>query len=328
MPLSKPSPELRHIALRLAVTAAALVIALAGISRIVLPKHNQDAHGPNNYEAAHGIFAETENSVDLLFLGDSETYCAITPLELWHNHGIASYISATGAQRLPLTLSMLNRVLDHQRPKVVVLETNCLFRAVTPGTVARQAANDALPVLEYHNRWKTLRPDDLTAAPFSIGTADFKGYRLKTGISAADDSSYMTPTMDSESIRSLNRWYLEQIADVCRSHDIKLVLVSTPSTVNWNMKRHNCVQQLAGELDVDYIDLNTGKNRAQIDWSTDTFDGGDHLNLQGAQKATAKLGELLQDRYYLPDHSGESAYCSWDEAYARYERVVNEGAAS
>ena len=111
MPLSKPSPEFRHIALRLAVTAAALVIALAGISRIVLPKHNQDAHGPNNYEAAHGIFAEPENSVDLLFLGDSETYCAITPLELWHNHGIASYISATGAQRLPLTLSMLNRVL-------------------------------------------------------------------------------------------------------------------------------------------------------------------------------------------------------------------------
>ena len=76
MPLSKPSPELRHIALRLAVTAAVLVIALAGISRIVLPKHNQDAHGPNNYEAAHGIFAEPENSVDLLFLGDSETYCA------------------------------------------------------------------------------------------------------------------------------------------------------------------------------------------------------------------------------------------------------------
>ena len=92
--------------------------------------------------------------------------------------------------------------------------------------------------------------------------------------------------------------------------------------------RHCTVQQLAGELDVDYIDLNTGKNRAQIDWSTDTFDGGDHLNLNGAKKATAKLGELLQDRYYLPDHSGESAYRSWDEAYARYERVVNEGAAS
>ena len=138
----------------------------------------------------------------------------------------------------------------------------------------------------------------------------------------------MTPTMDSESIRPLNRWYLEQIADVCRSHDIKLVLMSTPSTVNWNMKRHNCVQQLAGELDVDYIDLNTGKNRAQIDWSADTFDGGDHLNLNGAKKATAKLGEILRNRYQLPDHSGESAYRSWDEAYARYERVVNEGAAS
>ena len=67
---------------------------------------------------------------------------------------------------------------------------------------------------------------------------------------------------------------------------------------------------------------------AQIDWSADTFDSGDHLNLNGAKKATAKLGEILRNRYQLPDHSGESAYRSWDEAYARYERVMNEGAAS
>ena len=319
----------RHmrIALRLVVTGIVLCGLLAAVSRIVQPKNNQAEFGQSDSEA-HGVLGEPRDSIDALVLGDSESFCSISPLQLWGEQGITSYVCGTSGQILPLTRSLLLSALSKQHPKVVVLETNCLFRPFRPGFALNRVLQDKFPVFEYHNRWKKLRAEDLVYAPQTTWTHELKGFRIKKDTVAADPSSYMAPTDELAPMPRLGELYLRSIARICRDNGTRLVLVNTPSTVNWNMKRHNCVQRLAGELDVDYIDLNTGKNRAQIDWSTDTFDGGDHLNLSGAKKATAKLGEILRNRYQLPDHSGESAYRSWDEAYARYERVVNEGAAS
>lgn len=83
------------------------------------------------------------------------------------------------------------------------------------------------------------------------------------------------------------------------------------------MARHNRTEQLASELGLDYVDLNVGKSRVDIDWSADTYDAGDHLNVSGARKVTAAVGGLLSGRYGMPDHRGDDAYASWDEAYER-----------
>lgn len=107
---------------------------------------------------------------------------------------------------------------------------------------------------------------------------------------------------------------------MCRERGAALMLVSTPSTKNWNMARHNRIVQMAGALDVPYVDLNVGSDKVAIDWARDTYDAGDHLNLAGAQKVTAAMGALLAERYGIADHRGDAAYASWDDACARYRQ--------
>lgn len=317
----------RHVAAGLIATIVLAFCALTLASRIVMPKNNQVEFGQND-ASAYGVLGEPRDTIDALFVGDSEAYCAFSPLQLWHERGIASYVCATSGQRLPYTLSLLGRALEHQRPKVVILETNCLFRAFTPTFALNRAAADAFPVVEYHNRWKSLRPEDFTAAPRSTWTHPYKGFRIKTDMKAADATDYMAASTKTESMRPLNRWYVERIAQLCRERGAKLVLVSTPSTKNWNARRHNCVEQLAGQLGVDYIDLNTGTRAMEIaiDWKTDSCDAGDHLNVHGARKVTSEMGRILSRAYQLPDHSYDASYSSWSEAYARYAQKVGESA--
>lgn len=313
----------RQIATYLLATAVVMGIMLTLASRIVEPKNNQAEFGQNE-ALAHGVLGEPRDTLDVLFIGDSEAYCTFSPLQLWHERGITSYVCATGGQKLPYTYRLLNQALGQQRPKFVVLETNCLFRTFSPGYALFRMTEGALPVIEYHNRWKSLRTEDFTAEPRATWSHPNKGFHIQNGVVPADATGYMQASDEIEPLPRLDRWYLEQIARLCRDRGTTLLLVSTPSTKNWRMPRHNAVQQVAASLGVEYIDLNTGKDQVKIDWQRDTCDAGDHLNLRGAQKATARMGELLAATNQIPSHAHDKAFRSWDEAYARYEQKIAE----
>lgn len=318
-------PRMRHI------VGAALVVAgmlglLALASRVVMPKNNQAEFGQAD-APAFGVLGEPRDSIDVLFLGDSEAYCSFSPLQLWGEQGIASYVGATSGQRLPYTRSILLKALRNQRPRVVVLETNCLFRKTSAEFAAMRALADAFPVFEYHSRWKNLRPEDFTATPRATWTDPNKGYRLRTAVKAVNaetSKTYMDPKGETSNVPRLNRWYLDDIARICRENGAQLVLVSTPSVKNWSLSRHVCVEAVASELDVPYIDFNMGSTRIDIDWQRDTLDKGDHLNLRGAQKTTSAMGVLLRREFGIISHAGDASYQSWDDDYARYQKDVNK----
>ena len=48
------------------------------------------------------------------------------------------------------------------------------------------------------------------------------------------------------------------------------------------------------------------------DYKTD-FSDGSHLNIYGAEKTTAYMGEYLTERYEFEDHRGDERYHLWDE---------------
>lgn len=130
------------------------------------------------------------------------------------------------------------------------------------------------------------------------------------------------PSNKVEEVPELSRQCLEEIVALCKEASATPVLVSTPSAVNWNMPRHNAVQQLAQSLGIDYFDLNTGKDKVAIDWSADTRDRGDHLNYRGAVKVSGYVVGLLSSRYGLLDHRKDASYSSWNDEYERYRKFV------
>jgi hypothetical protein len=62
---------------------------------------------------------------------------------------------------------------------------------------------------------------------------------------------------------------------------------------------------LADEYGLKYIDFNMNWKEIGINWSTDSQDGGDHLNRNGGLKLSSWLGTYLMDTYDLPDHRSE-----------------------
>lgn len=93
-----------------------------------------------------------------------------------------------------------------------------------------------------------------------------------------------------------------------------MILISTPSTVNWNYARYNGISELASELGCEYIDMNLMTEEIPIDWDKDTRDKGDHLNYFGAKKVTSFISNYLSKTKLLVSHKGDSDYQKWDES--------------
>ena len=278
------------------------------------------------HQAAEAFLGEPENSLDALFIGDSETYSALSPVEIWKDAGIPSYTCAIGKQYLTYSKSLLNRALAVQNPKVVMIEGNSLFRPFDEQKLVKTAVKDAFPIFERHDRWKALTPEDFVAAPENTWVDDMKGFRLKWGIRPADSSKYMASDERVQEVPELTMTVLRQMADACHADGAQMVLIATPSTKNWSQARHNGMVKVAEELGIDWIDLNTGDDEVAIDWDTDTRDYGDHLNYYGATKASRAVANILRDRYGLQDHraDGGDTYRHWNRAVRAYERQIEE----
>ena len=73
-----------------------LFLLIAYFSRLMIPKDNMEQYGMQNV-SANGILAEKQNSIDVLFLGDSLAYSSISPMKMYENKGFTSYLCSTPA---------------------------------------------------------------------------------------------------------------------------------------------------------------------------------------------------------------------------------------
>lgn len=298
-----------------------LLTLLWSASWLFIPKNNTKDDWKYDY-TANGFLAEPDNSLDVLFLGDSEVFSSINPVRIWDSYGITSYCCSTGKQRLWYTLEYLYDFYKNQSPKVVVLETDLIMKYFSIDDLILHAPEHYLPILRYHDRWKKFSFSELFKAPEYTYIDDYKGYHLYSDIDAADEKGYMQETDEKAYISKMNRLYIDAILSACKRNGSELILLSTPSTKNWNMKKHNRAQELADTLGVDYIDMNVSKYSVNIDWSNDTKDKGDHLNYYGAVKVTDRIAKYLHDLGILPDHRSDKAFSRWNVSLEKLKSDV------
>ena len=298
-----------------------LALMLNILGPVFLPKDNTPEAGRLETDPT-ALLSQPENSIDLLFLGDSEAYSGFVPLELWKNQGIASFVCASVDQKPYETVWFLETALTKQTPKAVVLETNVLYRVYARRDLLEPYAQRLFPVLRHHDRWKNLSLRDLEPPQYTGAYPD-RGYHLLTAADPLEDlTGYMAPMNEWEPLSRANMASFRKIYDLCAEMGIQLILYSVPSPMNWTVRRHNTMEDLARDFGITYLDgnlLDLG-----IDWTTDTYDRGDHLNYWGAQKNTLWLGTWLTQNCPLPDHREDSAYESWTEDLETLPQRIQE----
>ena len=313
------------------VLFVAILLGLLQVSSLVFqPKSNDKASGIH-YPRANGILSEPKDSIDTVFIGDSEVYHSFIPLNIWRDYGITSYDVSSPSQKLVYSMEFLNKTFENQSPKIVFLETNAIFRKSYLEDEITYKAEQIFPVFRYHDRWKNLQLKDFSASVEYTANENNKGYYFTKKSKPATDKAikeYMKYSDVSAPILSTNKKYLNGIAKFCEKHGAKLVLISTPSTKNWNYQRHNAMEAISKDLGVDYIDTNLLRDDIPIDWKKDTKDKGDHLNYNGAVKLTDYVGKYLDDTKLFKDKRNDPSYDNWNTCLEKFEKQVKKGTRS
>lgn len=291
---------------------------LAVLSLLFYPKNNtSDAGVPERDLKLSGIFGAPENTVDVVVLGDSVSYTSVVPLQMWEEHGVASYVCAQSGQKVTESYYWLKEIFKKQTPELLVLEANVLYNYESIEKETNAALETHLgyyiPFVKYHNRWKNLKKEDFLLQFKQAGRDFARGYVEKNGAQPYDGGAYMKQGKKVNEIDEVAEFYLDKIRKLCEENGTTLVLLSIPSPRNWNYARHNGVESYAEEENLTYLDMNLHTHEMGINWKTDTLDAGDHMNDVGAEKVTDYLGDYLSEKFKLEDHRNEPAYQIWNE---------------
>lgn len=331
-----------------------IIIILYSISPIFVPKWTK---GDDNHitQIVRGFYAEKDNSLDVLFMGNSDMYRGISPIILWDEYGIASYAYTSPGQRLWTGYYVLLDALRSQHPDIIffnidgIQSTNqstesCYRKAfdnMQLSSVKLKAINDPVynfsyktklsylfPIFRFHSRFSDLSSDDFKYA-YGYDTYSEKGYDMIVEIDGyADDDKYMEEKDETYTLPDTTTKYLNKIVEKCEKEKITLILVEIPSADSWSLAKSKAVEEFANENNLEFIDFNLLLDDLDFDWTNDTCDGGDHLNIYGAEKVSKYIGKYLNDNFDLPDRRDDSNYKSWFDASKEYqnnkEQLIND----
>lgn len=300
-----------------------LFVALSAKTERVLV--NNDRLIPARNKVIYGIQREPEKTIDVLVLGDSLTYSSISPMYLWSTRGYTTFVCGQPGQDMSETEELFRIALKTQTPKVVILETNALKKDRLKGRnlndTIETVLNYYLPLFRGHDVWKSLVMNKEYAG---IGFVKYKGFAFRSDVKPYVKGMYMKETNKIATLPDKNLEHLQNIMDMCRDCGADLILLGTPSPQNYNYSIHNAIAEYADKQGLTYIDMNLCIEEIGIDWSTDTLDKGDHLNLSGAERVTEYLGRYLADNYCLTDHREDTTYSQWAEVSREYEKKATE----
>ncbi len=306
------------------ITFVAILVALLVFTSYVFSPKNNDRKSGMLQPTAYGILTEEKNTIDTLIIGDSESYSSFSPMQIWEEHGYTSYVCGTPAQPLYQSYDFLVKTLKTQKPKVVILEANAIYRRIPLDKYLYFQCEEWLPILRYHDRWKKLQPQDFYQPIDYTWQHDMKGFRYQTGVKPSKTHDYMKDNKKRKKISRKNLYFLNQMRELCRNEGIQFVLVSSPSLKNWSYEKHMGVQEYADKHGIDYVDMNLKNKEVGIDWLKDTRDQGDHLNFTGARKATRYLGQYLKEQNILMSHKNDKKYESWNGCLKKYKKTIQE----
>ncbi len=334
----------KAIKILISVLCAVLIfcVLIAFFTRLVKPKYMTDV-----IEGSFvGEYYKEEVGHDLIFLGDCEAYENISPAALWDEYGISSYIRGTPQQLVWQSYYLLEETLKYEHPKCVVynvlpmkygepqseaynrltldnmkLSLTKIKDIKASMTEDEKMADYIFPVLRYHSRITELTDEDFDYF-FKSELRSYSGYYLRTEVKPVTMIPDKIPLADYSF--SDKAWeYLEKMRELCEKEDIIFVLMKAPSIYPvWYDEWDKAISDYAAKNGLDYYNCLTDAEKIGIDFQNDTYDGGLHLNVYGAEKMSSYFGKIFRDRYGVPDRRSEEPYSSvWNEKLKIYNEA-------
>ena len=298
------------------------IASLLYIQEVVEPKYiNETLEG-----SLIDDYYNSEKDHSVLFIGDCEVYENFSPITLWEEYGITSYIRGSAQQLIWQSYYLLEETLRYEKPDVVVFNVLAMkydkpqkeeynrmtldgmkfsmskLKSILASMREEESIIDYIfPLLRYHSRWSDLEVEDFTYA-LNDNDVSHNGYLMRV------DSKAVTSFREGKELADYNFGensykYLDMITKLCKDNDIELVLVKAPTIwPYWYDEWDEQIINYSEENDLMYINFLDYIEEVGIDFQKDTYDGGLHLNTSGAEKVSSYFGKILVDNFNLKDY--------------------------
>lgn len=309
----------------LVIFALVLFLVLESLS-LLLVYGASDKDRVNNFNP-RGIYMEQKDTIDVVAMGSSNYYSGLQPHTIWEEHGIPSFVWGESAQRIYEMTNNLRKIFRYQSPEVVLLEPNMIYRDTSSMAALNQKlksyVSDVVPLFTLHINWKMLSPlkwDDWTFDRVCYS----HGYRARFSVNAYTGGDWMKPTNEKMDVNPIAEKEFRKCIRLCKKNGAKVVIMPIPGPKEWNMARHNRVQEIADEEGAELLDLNLHMKEIGLDWKKDTVDNGYHLNIWGAEKVSRYVGDYLNSKFRMEDRRNDARYRQYQQENDIYLDALRE----
>lgn len=284
---------------------------------------------------------------DVVFVGDCEVYENFIPAVLWEEFGINSYIRGSAQQLIWQSYYLLEETLKYETPEVVIFNVLAMkyntpqkeaynrmtidgmkWSASKVNSIRASMMPDenfldyVFPILRYHTRISELTKDDFTYL-FHRDKVTFNGYYMRVDVKPANGVPSARPLADYTFGETAYE-YLDKITAICKEKGVELILIKAPSLYPyWYEEWEVQMEEYAAANNLKYINFLELQEECQLDFTTDTYDAGLHLNLSGAKKTSRWLGTYLQEVCGLSSRRGEEKLEEvWKQKLSEYEKEI------
>ena len=294
---------------------------------------------------------------DVIFVGDCEVYENFSPITLWENYGVTSYIRGSPQQLIWHSYYTLKDTLERETPKVVVFNVLSMQYSEPQSEAYNRMALDDLPLsvnkiqavlaskmedetllsyifpfFRYHSRWSELTASDFRYL-FHQDTLSHNGFLMRADVRPGETLPEPKKLANYQ-FADVCYEYLDKIRLLCEEKGVELILIKAPSLYpHWYDEWDQQMVDYAAEYGLTYINFLDHIDEIGLDFSTDTYDQGLHLNLSGAEKLSDYFGTILQEAGVPDRREDEELSAVWAEkcaayhaqAEAQYAELVEKG---
>ena len=325
------------------ISAIVFAIVFLALQQLLIPKY---ASGIFEGNLIREYYLSTKDH-NIIFIGDCEVFATFSPVVLWEELGITSFVRGSAQQLVWQSYYLLEETLRFETPDKIVFSVLAMQYAEPQYEPYNRLTLDGkrmsmsklrsirasmtededwlsyiFPLFRYKDRWREISREDFRYF-FSRPRVSLNGFMIRADVRPA---GWIPDPLPRANLQFGDKplYYLERIATLAANHDIPLILVKAPTLFpHWHNEWNTQIEDFALINNLLFINFLENIDCIGLDFYTDTFDGGVTLNVFGAEKLTRFFGKVLAENFDLSDRRSEpDTYAKWQAKSELYHSVI------